>query len=46
MAKTVPETSDLISLKTFIASTMQTTCPACTVSPTSTNGGDEGDGEI
>ena len=38
MAVTFPATSDLISLKTFIASTRQTICPTCTVSPTLTYG--------
>ena len=38
----VPETPALISLNTFIASTIQTTVSAVTLSPTSAKGGESG----
>lgn len=40
----LPETSDSISLKSFIASITQRTSPWFIVLPTSTNGGLSGDG--
>src|ERR1700733_6408707 len=39
-----PATSDSISLSSFIASTMHSTCPTSTTSPTFTKGGAPGDG--
>ena len=40
----VPETSDSISLKSFIASIIQTVSPTLMTLPTSTNNGFSGDG--
>src|SRR6478672_1592674 len=39
-----PATSDSISFNNFIASTMHSTCPNSTVSPTLTKGGAPGEG--
>src|ERR1700757_5048249 len=41
---TSPATSDSISFSSFIASTMQSTCPTSTESPTLAKGGAPGDG--